>query len=140
LEGELDRTTVDRAHNALKALDPFTLSAATAALGALFAGFTDPGSDKLSRADTVALHTVSDGYHAGASDTAAQVVASGVAVEKAWQTEDNPCEICIANEAEGFIPEDAAHDSGDSEPPAHPNCACSEVYQVAEDDENLQQR
>jgi phosphohistidine phosphatase SixA len=133
LEDELDRTTVDRAHNALKDLANFTLPAAVAALGTLFAGFTDPGSDKLSRADTVALQTVSDGYHAGASDTAAQVSASGKTVEKAWVTEDNPCEICIANEADGYIPEDAAHDSGDFEPPQHPNCACSEVYRVAEE-------
>lgn len=135
LEDELDDTTVDRAHNALKALDPFTLSAATAALGVLFKGFTDPGTDKLSRADTVALHTVSDGYHAGASDTAAQAVANGIDVEKAWVTEDDPCPTCEANEAEGYIPEDAPHDSGDFEPPQHPNCACSETYRVAEPDE-----
>jgi phosphohistidine phosphatase SixA len=135
LEAELDVTTVDRAHNALKALDPFTLAAASTALGTLFAGFTDSGSDKLSRADTVALNVVSNGYHAGASDTAAQAVADGQDVEKAWETQDNPCETCIANEAEGFIPVDAAHDSGDFEPPAHPNCACSEVYRVAEAEE-----
>lgn len=132
VEDELDDTTVDRAHNALKVLDPFTLSAATAALGVLFKSFTDPGTDKLSRADTVALHTVSDGYHAGASDTAAQATANGLDVEKAWVTEDDPCPICEANEAEGYIPEDAPHESGDFEPPAHPNCACSEVYRVAE--------
>jgi hypothetical protein len=135
LESELDVTTVDRAHNALKAIDPFTLSAATAALGTLFKGFADPGGDKLSRADTVALHTVSDGYHAGASDTAAQAVADGLEVEKAWVTEDNPCETCQANEAEGYIPEDAPHDSGDYEPPAHVSCQCSETYRVAEADE-----
>jgi phosphohistidine phosphatase SixA len=131
LEGELDATTVDRAHNTLKALEPFTLSAATAALGSLFAGFTDPGSDKMSRGDTIALDVVSNAYHAGASDTAEQAAANGADVEKAWVTEDDPCETCIANEAEGYIPQDAPHDSGDFEPPAHPNCQCSEVYRLA---------
>jgi phosphohistidine phosphatase SixA len=131
LEGELDATTVDRAHNSLRALDPFSLSAATAALGALFAGFTDAGSDKMSRADTIALNTVSNGYHAGGADAAEQATALGRDVEKAWITEDNPCETCIANEAEGYIPQDAPHDSGDFEPPAHPNCQCSEVYRIA---------
>jgi phosphohistidine phosphatase SixA len=131
LEDDLDSTTVDRAHNTLKALEPFTLAAASTALGALFAGFGDPGGDKMSRADTVALNVVSTAYHDGGADAATQAADTGADVEKAWQTETNPCETCIANEAEGFIPADAPHDSGDFEPPAHPNCACSEVYRLA---------
>lgn len=136
LETELDNTTVDRAHKALHDLDPFTLAGAMVAMNTLYSGFTDPGSGKLSRADTVALGTVSGGYHAGTKDTASAVADSGLTVEKTWETEDDPCVICQANEAEGYIPADAPHDSGDFEPQAHPNCACSEVYRTVPDDES----
>jgi phosphohistidine phosphatase SixA len=135
LEDALDKTTVDRAHAALHDLDPFTVAGAALAMSALFNGFTDPGEGKLSRADTVALQTVSDGYHGGGKDTAIEVADAGMVVEKSWETQDNPCEICIANEAEGWIPYDAPHDSGDYEPGAHPNCACSEVYRTVAADE-----
>lgn len=130
LETQLDKTTVDRAHTAMMSMDPFTVAGAAAAMSTLFNGFADPGDGKLSRADTVALQTVSDGYHGGGKDTATEVADAGMVVEKSWETQDNPCEICIANEAEGWIPYDAPHDSGDFEPGAHPNCACSEVYRT----------
>lgn len=128
LQDALDSTTVDRAHTALTALDPFSTQAALAAVDALFHGFTDPGSDKLSRADTVALQTVSNGYHGGASATAGEMAAAGITTEKRWEVDGNPCEACQANADEGWIPEDAPHTSGDFEPPLHPNCMCSETY------------
>jgi len=130
LEDQLDKTTVDRAHTAMMGIDPFTVAAATAAIGLLFKGFTDPGEGKLSRADTVALQTVSDGYHGGAKATASEVADAGMVVEKMWDIGAAACEICEANGDEGYIPEDAPHDSGDYEPPAHPNCDCSEVYRT----------
>ena len=34
------------------------------------------------------------------------------------------CELCEDNEAQGWIPEDEAFDSGDMEPEAHPHCTC----------------
>ena len=34
------------------------------------------------------------------------------------------CELCEDNEAQGWIPEDEAFDSGDDDAPAHPNCTC----------------
>jgi hypothetical protein len=34
------------------------------------------------------------------------------------------CEVCEDNEAQGWIPEDEAFDSGDMEPEAHPHCLC----------------
>jgi phosphohistidine phosphatase SixA len=133
LEDELDQTTVDRAHNALKGIaDTFTVAGAIAALQQLFDGFEDPGTGKLSRADTVALQTVSDGYHAGGKDTASEVSDSGDQVEKRWETGGDACETCQANEDEGWVPDDEAHGSGDFEPPAHPNCDCSETYRIAE--------
>lgn len=133
LEDELDKTTVDRAHSALKNMgEAFTIAGALTAMQTLFDGFEDPGNGKLSRADTVALQTVSDGYHAGGKDTAAEVRDSGEQVEKRWETGGDACAICQANEEEGYLPDDQPHGSGDFEPPAHPNCDCSESYRIAE--------
>ena len=134
LENELDKTTVDRVHNAVKDLDPFSMQAALAKLDEVFNGFTDV-SGKVSRADTVGLQTVSNGYHSGGKDAAQAIARTGVAVEKHWDTEDDPCPICQANADEGYIPHNAPHSSGDFEPPAHPNCRCSESYQIDEGDD-----
>jgi phosphohistidine phosphatase SixA len=135
LETDLDNTTVDRAHTALHGLDPFTLAGALGAVTTLFNGFTDPGSGKLSRADTVALQTVSDGYHSGGKDTAGEVSDSGSTVEKQWDIGAEGCPICQDNADEGWIGVDEVHASGDDEPPAHPNCDCSEVYRTVSDEE-----
>lgn len=44
---------------------------------------------------------------------------------KAWiGAGPSTCPICQANEDDGFIPTDENFSSGDSEPPAHPNCEC----------------
>jgi phosphohistidine phosphatase SixA len=136
LETELDNTTVDRAHKALHDLDPFTLAGALGAMTTLFNGFTDPESGKLSRADTVALQTVSDGYHAGGKDTAGEVSDAGSTVEKQWDIGAEGCPICQDNAAEGWIGVDEVHASGDDEPPAHPNCDCSEIYRTVPDAES----
>lgn len=136
LERELDRTTVDRAHSALGALgDGFTKAAAISAMVSLFAGFEDPGSGKLSRADTVALQTVSDGYHAGGKDLVNEAGDSGLDVMKRWVTGGEACEVCQENEADDWIGADESHSSGDDQPPQHPNCDCSEEYALAKDAE-----
>lgn len=44
---------------------------------------------------------------------------------KQWILDSDPCEICIANAAQGPIPIDEDFDSGDSYSPAHPNCRCA---------------
>lgn len=135
LEATLDRTTVDRAHTAMMALDPFTVAGAAVVMNAMYKGFTDPGNGKLSRADTVALDTVSNGYHAGGKDTVASATDAGMTVEKHWDIGAEGCPICQDNEAEGWIGADETHASGDDEPPAHPNCDCSEVYRTVKGDE-----
>lgn len=136
LEDELDKTTVDRAHTALASIaDNFTVAAAVAAMAKLYDGFQDPESGKLSRADTVALQTVSDGYHAGGKDTAAEVADTGSTVQKRWETGGEACPECIENEADGWIDADDTHSSGDDAPPAHPNCDCSETYRVQGEEE-----
>lgn len=59
--------------------------------------------------------------------------ASGVVNYKAWSTAgDNDVdeEICQANEDDGPIGLDEDFQSGDSEPPGHPNCRCTLVAVV----------
>lgn len=61
---------------------------------------------------------------------------SGVVSYKAWSTagdDDVDEEICQANEDQGPIPLDDEFDSGDSEPPGHPNCRCVLVAVVGAD-------
>jgi phosphohistidine phosphatase SixA len=135
LEDFLDNTTVERAHNVLADMgDSFTLKDAATAIGKMFDQFSDPTGDKLSRADTVALHAVSDGYHAGGNSTAQEAADAGQQVEKRWDVGAEGCPICQANADEGWIDNDEPHGSGDFEPPAHPNCDCSEVYRIAEEE------
>ena len=47
---------------------------------------------------------------------------------KRWSTSggvgDGPCDVCLANEAQGAIPLDEAFQSGDMTVPAHPHCYC----------------
>lgn len=45
--------------------------------------------------------------------------------QKVWLTADNPCPTCEANEDQGAIGLEDDFDSGDSAPPAHPNCLCA---------------
>jgi phosphohistidine phosphatase SixA len=135
LEDFLDNTTVDRAADALKDLgDTLSAKDVIAAIGKMFDEFSDPTGDKLSRADTVAMHAVSDGYHAGSNSTAQAAADAGQQVEKQWDIGDDGCEICTANADEGWIDNDEPHGSGDFEPPAHPNCDCSESYRIAEEE------
>ncbi len=70
---------------------------------------------------------------------------SGVVQYKEWSTandDDVDEEVCAPNEDEGPIPIDDDFQSGDSEPPGHPNCRCvliavvgEEAAEAAEDDE-----
>jgi hypothetical protein len=47
-------------------------------------------------------------------------------LRKSWITGgDNPCQVCLDNEAAGAIDLDDDFDSGDSAPPGHPGCFCS---------------
>jgi len=43
----------------------------------------------------------------------------------------DPCEICAANADQGAVDVGTEFDSGDTEPPAHPNCRCSLIPVVA---------
>lgn len=56
----------------------------------------------------------------------------GVALKKSWMTSgnENCCETCAANEAQGTIDLDDDFQSGDDAAPAHPNCMCVTVPEV----------
>jgi hypothetical protein len=131
-EDGLDETTSERVKTSIAGVGPLTLLAVAAALRTTLNGFSQVEVGQVSRGETAALNVVSDAYHQGGADVASFVADStGGEVEKHWDAEDDACEICIENEDEGWIPEDAPHSSGDFEPQAHPNCRCSESYRVA---------
>jgi phosphohistidine phosphatase SixA len=85
------------------------------------------------RALTIAEAEVSRAFHQGGADVARIVnqEGGGHLVEKAWDGEPDACdEICMPNIEDGWIPEDILFQSGDSEPPGHPNCRCSLSYRT----------
>lgn len=49
----------------------------------------------------------------------------GLEIKKEWLLGENPCETCLANNAQGAIDLDDDFESGDATPPAHPNCECA---------------
>jgi hypothetical protein len=56
-------------------------------------------------------------------------------VMKEWMVDPvEPCDICLDNRDDGPIDLDEDFSSGDSEPPAHPNCECTLVAVVPEED------
>lgn len=73
------------------------------------------------RADLIAQTEANAAYNAGRDATARAIGLD----EKSWETEDDPCPICEANEAEGWIGIDDTFSSGDDMPLAHPRCSCS---------------
>lgn len=73
------------------------------------------------RAATIARTETADAYNQARVDIGKDAGFN----EKSWETESgDPCPICEANEAQGYIDIDDDFDSGDSEPTAHPNCLC----------------
>lgn len=128
LEDELDTTTSDRTGSLIdKAFeDGLAYSALIVGARELFGKFDD------SRGEATAGHEISTAYHDGGRDQAATYAGE---LEKQWETGGEACEDCQANEDMGPIPADAPFDSGDFEPPAHPNCDCGISYQAAEEEE-----
>lgn len=125
LEDEIDQTTDDEVSNVVKG--GFAKDLAVAGVIALVASkFADYEED---RADTIATNEVSTAFHGGGADL---IDAAEGDFEKSWDTEDDPCPICEDNGDQGYISSDDSFDSGDDEPPAHPNCRCSVSYRRAE--------
>ena len=93
------------------------------------------GEMKRSRAERIAVTEIGNAYEAGNFNTAKSIEDLGVPMLKQWNTsqDDKVDDDCLANEAEGPIPIDQAHKSGDMEPLAHPNCRCYETYMMDEE-------
>jgi SPP1 gp7 family putative phage head morphogenesis protein len=81
------------------------------------------------RAQTIAVTEMSRALNTATIDNY-----NSFGVEKVeWLAIDTGvCDICPANEAQGPIPIGEMFESGDTEPPAHPNCRCTILPVVAE--------
>lgn len=83
------------------------------------------------RANTIALNEISKPFHAGGRDVVNEIQKEGRHVERHWDTQDDPCELCQENEEAGWIGEDEQYPNFPEGPPGHPNCQCSESYRIA---------
>jgi hypothetical protein len=131
LEDELDDTTQKQLGDTISKSYAGDLTHA-AVLGLVAAQFKDWATTDAagnSRADSVALNEVSEAYHGGAADFVNDWRGGNGPVLKTWETEDDPCDDCQANADMEAIDSEAPFDSGDDEPPAHPNCRCSISYE-----------
>jgi hypothetical protein len=117
LTGNFADTTVERLQGALAdAWDKGgSYDQMVSAIKDTFADFSD------SRAAMIAQTESSDAYNA----TRESIALEAGLDEHAWETESgDPCQICLDNEDEDYIDIDEDFSSGDSAPPAHPNCEC----------------
>lgn len=57
---------------------------------------------------------------------------AGVKLKKTWLASPDSCDDCLQNEDDGPIEMDETFSTGDSEPPAHPNCRCALSADVAD--------
>lgn len=117
LTGDVDTTTVKNLANAIA--DSYESGASFEGTVSAIRGVFSQASEY--RARMIAQIELNDAYNQSLMHFAD---ASG-AEEKWWETDANPCAICIANELQGRIPIDEDFDSGDDAPTAHPFCQCS---------------
>lgn len=86
------------------------------------------------RASRIARTEISNAYNFGQLNSIRQAADEGWILgvpEKAWMAGGpNPCDICLENEAAGYIALDAVFPSGDEHPTTHPNDACAVGYRV----------
>jgi hypothetical protein len=92
------------------------------------------GAFSKQRAETIAVTENAYSYEQGSRSLVDDIEAVGIKMEKQWSTVGGDAceEICGPNEAEGWIAADDAFQSGDMQPPGHPNCRCTTLYRVAE--------
>ncbi len=82
------------------------------------------------RARLIAVTESARAYEAGSRAFADTLKDDGITMEKMWMTshDDRVSDGCAGNEADGWIPIDEPHTSGDQEPPRFPGCRCYEAY------------
>lgn len=86
-----------------------------------------------SRAHLIAVTEAGQAYEAGNEMVVRDLQDAGLRMEKKWLTvgDDRVSTGCRANEAEGWIPLERSHRSGDMRPLRFPGCRCTELYQRA---------
>lgn len=84
------------------------------------------------RAELIAGTEIAQANSVGSHEGLLEAQASGLQMEHSWVCEEDACEICLANEAQGWIPLEEPFASGDLHPVAHPNCRCTEGARVVE--------
>lgn len=101
-----------------------------------FDGFADgrPQQHIESRAHMVAVTEMGNAYAAGNKAVADDLADGGLVIEKSWVTmgDDRVSDECLANEAQGWIPNEQAFSSGDDVPLAHPGCRCDCYYRTVQ--------
>jgi hypothetical protein len=123
LSSQLDHTTQERFHQAildhqLTGLTDAEMQSEAQALAQSWV--TD-------RAEMIADYEVSKAYHQGMQDFVGSL-GSAVSIQKRWSADPDACPICIGNEEDGWIDDEALFASGVSIAPQHPNCRCSLEY------------
>lgn len=117
LTGDIDKTTVDRLARTMA--DAFDAGEDfDGVLSAIRSEFRDMTTV---RAKMIAQTELNDAFAQGSLEFGRE---SG-AEYKSWEVDADPCDICLANAAQGQIPIDEDFQSGDDAPTAHPNCQCS---------------
>ena len=93
-----------------------------------------PQAHIASRAHLVAVTEIGDAYEQAGFLATGDLQAGGLQMEKAWRTagDDRVSDGCRQNEAQGWIPYDAAHASGHVHPLRFPGCRCDEQYRRKE--------
>lgn len=86
------------------------------------------------RADRIARTELSNAYNFGQMNSVRGAIDEGLLtgeMEKNWIAGGaNPCDICLENEAAGYIALDEAFPSGNDHPTTHPNDECSVGYRL----------
>ena len=88
------------------------------------------------RADLIAQTEVANANMAGALEGMRAARNAGVNLTKEWLPDADACDICLDNADAGPIPLDELFPSGDDQPQAHPNCKCSLISHIEDDDGN----
>lgn len=117
LTGQIDKTTVDRIASAVA--DAYgsgaTFDQTVSAIKSEFSDMTNY------RAKMIAQTELNDAF----GQSILHFGRGAGADTKWWETDLNPCPICIENALAGPIPIEDDFPSGDDASPAHPSCLCS---------------
>lgn len=117
LTGGLNETSIDRLQDALATAwdSGGSYDQMVSAITTTFDDFSE------ARAGLIAQTESADAYNSARRDTALLLDYD----EHSWETESgDPCPVCEANEAQGWLDIDEDFESGDDAPTAHPGCLC----------------